>query len=604
MPRVSTGPGIGTFITVLLLCCCCSSIMIAGGYGSLYYCSDKTADFKKFSFKKCKFTEKDRRRLIKKLPKAFKTMAQLEFEKEDDRLTREPPADVDKKPGIIPGLEIVDNDEWLNKSPFECFEIAKGLKDDLVVGWGHRNEEEKDPKRQNSCFVYKKKGKKDEDVMKSFSGVNDDKINVSGCVVPGTKLVDGCLTAEELNAIAERKRLSKMPENINTASGIVPDTTIVENPKWVNMSPFDCYEAVNQLKQTDPLVVGWGHRNAKHPDAKLQNTCFAYTKKSADDFGMSPFSGDVSDEVNISGCMVTGTKLSDGCLTFDDKLGIAEKKRREEAAEAERKRKEEEERKERERQAEEARRQAEEARKEQEAEQAEARRQAEEARKEQEAEQAEARGQAEEERREQEAERRREQEEARKEQEAEQAEARRQAEEERKEREAEEAEARKEREAEEAERRAEQEELRREKEAEEAERRREAEAERQEAIAACFSPETPIKLKCGELVAMKDIKLGDVLFNDAIVDGILQLRNVNDPYYRLYSKALGEYVYVTGTHYVFDGENFVYVQDFHEAERTDEVCDVLSCLITSTHKIPVGEYTFWDWEDNLISQTK
>ena len=557
MPRVSTGPGIGTFITVLLLCCCCSSIMIAGGYGSLYYCSDKTADFKKFSFKKCKFTEKDRRRLIKKLPKAFKTMAQLEFEKEDDRLTREPPADVDKKPGIIPGLEIVDNDEWLNKSPFECFEIAKGLKDDLVVGWGHRNEEEKDPKRQNSCFVYKKKGKKDEDVMKSFSGVNDDKINVSGCVVPGTKLVDGCLTAEELNAIAERKRLSKMPENINTASGIVPDTTIVENPKWVNMSPFDCYEAVNQLKQTDPLVVGWGHRNAKHPDAKLQNTCFAYTKKSADDFGMSPFSGDVSDEVNISGCMVTGTKLSDGCLTFDDKLGIAEKKRREEAAEAERKRKEEEERKEREREAEEARRQAEEARKEQEAEQAEARRQ------------------AEEERREQEAERRREQEEARKE-----------------------------REAEEAERRAEQEELRREKEAEEAERRREAEAERQEAIAACFSPETPIKLKCGELVAMKDIKLGDVLFNDAIVDGILQLRNVNDPYYRLYSKALGEYVYVTGTHYVFDGENFVYVQDFHEAERTDEVCDVLSCLITSTHKIPVGEYTFWDWEDNLISQTK
>ena len=568
MPRVSTGPGIGTFITVLLLCCCCSSIMIAGGYGSLYYCSDKTADFKKFSFKKCKFTEKDRRRLIKKLPKAFKTMAQLEFEKEDDRLTREPPADVDKKPGIIPGLEIVDNDEWLNKSPFECFEIAKGLKDDLVVGWGHRNEEEKDPKRQNSCFVYKKKGKKDEDVMKSFSGVNDDKINVSGCVVPGTKLVDGCLTAEELNAIAERKRLSKMPENINTASGIVPDTTIVENPKWVNMSPFDCYEAVNQLKQTDPLVVGWGHRNAKHPDAKLQNTCFAYTKKSADDFGMSPFSGDVSDEVNISGCMVTGTKLSDGCLTFDDKLGIAEKKRREEAAEAERKRKEEEERKERERQAEEER-------KEREREAEEARRQAEEARKEQEAEQAEARRQAEEERREQEAERRREQEEARKE-----------------------------REAEEAERRAEQEELRREKEAEEAERRREAEAERQEAIAACFSPETPIKLKCGELVAMKDIKLGDVLFNDAIVDGILQLRNVNDPYYRLYSKALGEYVYVTGTHYVFDGENFVYVQDFHEAERTDEVCDVLSCLITSTHKILVGEYTFWDWEDNLISQTK
>ena len=23
----------------------------------------------------------------------------------------------------------------------------------------------------------------------------------------------------------------------------------------------------------------------------------------------------------------------------------------------------------------------------------------------------------------------------------------------------------------------------------------------------------------------------------------------------------------------------------------------LSCLITSDHNIPIGEYTFWDWED-------
>ena len=23
----------------------------------------------------------------------------------------------------------------------------------------------------------------------------------------------------------------------------------------------------------------------------------------------------------------------------------------------------------------------------------------------------------------------------------------------------------------------------------------------------------------------------------------------------------------------------------------------LSCLITSSHQIPVGEFTFWDWED-------
>ena len=29
----------------------------------------------------------------------------------------------------------------------------------------------------------------------------------------------------------------------------------------------------------------------------------------------------------------------------------------------------------------------------------------------------------------------------------------------------------------------------------------------------------------------------------------------------------------------------------------DEYDEELCCLITSTHRIPVGEYIFWDWED-------
>jgi hypothetical protein len=116
----------------------------------------------------------------------------------------------------------------------------------------------------------------------------------------------------------------------------------------------------------------------------------------------------------------------------------------------------------------------------------------------------------------------------------------------------------------------------------------------------CFSPETRVRLKCGELVFMKDLKLGDVLVGDIIVDATMQIRNESDPYYKIYSKELNEYIYVTGRHYIKHGETYVHVKDFPTAEPTDKVDGILNCLVTSNNNIPVGEYTFWDWEDNLV----
>ena len=46
-----------------------------------------------------------------------------------------------------------------------------------------------------------------------------------------------------------------------------------------------------------------------------------------------------------------------------------------------------------------------------------------------------------------------------------------------------------------------------------------------------------------------------------------------------------------------DLESFIPVKDVNYAIKTDICDEELSCLITSTHKIPIGEYTFWDWED-------
>jgi len=40
------------------------------------------------------------------------------------------------------------------------------------------------------------------------------------------------------------------------------------------------------------------------------------------------------------------------------------------------------------------------------------------------------------------------------------------------------------------------------------------------------------------------------------------------------------------------------VKYYEEAERDDTVrTDYLSCLVTSDHRIRLGEYTFWDWDD-------
>ena len=111
----------------------------------------------------------------------------------------------------------------------------------------------------------------------------------------------------------------------------------------------------------------------------------------------------------------------------------------------------------------------------------------------------------------------------------------------------------------------------------------------------CFSPETLIKLRNGRTAMIKNLKLGDVLINGSIVDAVMNIKNENDPYYKLPGNIL-----VTGSHYVKYGGKYIHVKNVPESKPTGKVDSVVYCLVTSDHKIPVGDYTFWDWEDNLI----
>jgi hypothetical protein len=117
----------------------------------------------------------------------------------------------------------------------------------------------------------------------------------------------------------------------------------------------------------------------------------------------------------------------------------------------------------------------------------------------------------------------------------------------------------------------------------------------------CFAPETLIKLQDGNEVAMKDLKLGDVLINGSVVNGVMNILNETNPYYKIHSSELDRDIFVTGSHYIKDGNVYKAVKNFSGAEVTTTIDREVSCLITSDHKIPVGEFVFWDWEDDKIS---
>jgi hypothetical protein len=114
----------------------------------------------------------------------------------------------------------------------------------------------------------------------------------------------------------------------------------------------------------------------------------------------------------------------------------------------------------------------------------------------------------------------------------------------------------------------------------------------------CFAPETYILLENGIKTQIKNLQLGDTLINGSVVEAVMRIKNYNDPYYKIGDSH--DDIYVTGSHYVKHGTKYIQVKNLPTAELTEKIDDVVCCLVTSDHKIPVGDMMFWDWEDNLI----
>lgn len=120
----------------------------------------------------------------------------------------------------------------------------------------------------------------------------------------------------------------------------------------------------------------------------------------------------------------------------------------------------------------------------------------------------------------------------------------------------------------------------------------------------CFHPFTSLKLRDGTIKYMKDIDLGDILEDGSIVESVLKIDNKKDklPFYSI--KDEDKDILVTGAHLVFDQSknNFVKVENYKKAIKTDKTYDWFSCLITDTHCIPIGNEVFWDWEDHFVKK--
>jgi len=116
----------------------------------------------------------------------------------------------------------------------------------------------------------------------------------------------------------------------------------------------------------------------------------------------------------------------------------------------------------------------------------------------------------------------------------------------------------------------------------------------------CFSPTTLVTMADGSKKMMKNIEIGEKLKGGIEVSATLKIKNIhNEPYYKIYSKELKKHIYVTATHLIQDPDTlrFIPVANSRHSVKTNIRDKQFSCLVTTTHTIPIGEYTFWDWED-------
>jgi hypothetical protein len=140
---------------------------------------------------------------------------------------------------------------------------------------------------------------------------------------------------------------------------------------------------------------------------------------------------------------------------------------------------------------------------------------------------------------------------------------------------------------------------------------------------ACFSPGTVVRVNGGKAVPIKDVCLGDTMDGTgAVILATMRIKNTTEAGEQIETMYDLDGTIVSGSHLVYDAndsaekhsvadhlviESYVSVAEYaaaHNIPISREPAPELVCLITSNHTIPIGNYTFHDWEDNQGSRSK
>ena len=123
----------------------------------------------------------------------------------------------------------------------------------------------------------------------------------------------------------------------------------------------------------------------------------------------------------------------------------------------------------------------------------------------------------------------------------------------------------------------------------------------------CFHPQTKLRLKNGKIVCIQDVPLGSVLENGGKVFAVMKLDNSGEPLYKIKGGVDNEFIYVTGSHFIYDKKlnKFIKVSESDIATREENIkVEWYSSLLTTDNKIQIGDHVFWDWEDDCLTNTQ
>ena len=106
----------------------------------------------------------------------------------------------------------------------------------------------------------------------------------------------------------------------------------------------------------------------------------------------------------------------------------------------------------------------------------------------------------------------------------------------------------------------------------------------------CFHENTPIQLKSGENILMKNARIGDVLHSGSVVTSIYKIQDqVRSCIYNLHG------IYVTGTHKVKHNDKFIHIYEHPDAKAELVTSPNLVCLNTTDHRIHINGLEFLDF---------